>query len=201
MRIALSALLCFVMAGLSGCGSTGPRRIDASGDEAVVSMGLDYGDIVEVAGDLAKKLVTDSFLNYPPYQGNYPIKMVLSNTENKTNLRDLNTDMITQRVRSTALNSGKVRFVASFGSGPTDDIVKGAQDVKDDSRFNQDQVPKEGSLTFPQMSLVTQIQYVRSTDGKNRQNTYQVAMFVTDIQSGEIMWEEFSGPIAKLSSR
>ena len=111
------------------------------------------------------------------------------------------TNAILQRIRSSALKSGKVRFISSFGSGPTDDIVKHSQDAKDDPRFNQENVPKAGSLTYPQLSLATEILYFRSSDGRNRQITYEVYMFVSEIKTGEIVWEDNSGPIAKKVSK
>ncbi len=201
MRIAVLVTVCASALALSACAAPPPRRIDASGDEAVVSMGLDYQDIVEMAGTMATKLVSNSFLNYAPYQGKYPIKMVLSDVNNKTNIRNFPSDAVRTRVRGSALNSGKVRFVSSFGSGPTDSIVKNSQDAIDDPRFRKDQIPEAGSLTYPELSLATEIMYFRSTDGTNRQNTYEIHMFVSDIKTGEIMWEENSGPIAKLGSK
>jgi len=198
----MRSLLAIGLIALAGCRTPGPRRIDASGDEAVTSMGLDYADFVEVAEDLAGKLVHgESFLNRAPYVDHYPIKMVLSDIDNRTDIRGLPTNQITGRVRSAGLNSGKIRFVSSFGGGERDSVVEGAQDVAADPRFQQQQVPKQGSLTFPEMSLRTVIDFFHSTDGTSRQSTYVVHMFVSDIASGEIYWEEFSKPIAKAIGR
>jgi len=193
---ALSLTLTLALA--IGCSSTKPRRIEATGDEAVTSFDLDYGEFVEIAADMANRLVTQpNFLNYPPYADHLPVKMVLSDIDNRTGIRDLPVNQITGRVRSAALNSGKVRFVSSFGGGETDSVVQGSQDAIDDPRFKQEEIPEQGSLSYPQTSLRTIIDKMRSTDGTARQNTFVVHMFVSEISSGEILWEEFSEPVAK----
>ena len=33
--------------------------------------------------------------------------------------------------------------------------------------------------------------------GREKQNTYEVRMFVTDLKTGEVVWEGFSDPVAK----
>ena len=194
------ALLSLVM--LASCASRAPRRVDATGDESVVSSDLDYGEFVEIAADMANRLVSQpNFLSYPPYQDQLPIKMVLSDVENRTAIRNIPTNQITGRVRSAGLNSGKIRFVSSFGGGTTDSVVQGSQDAANDPRFKQSEVPAQGSLTYPQTALKTVIDQFYATDGRARQNTFVVHMFVSDISSGEILWEEFSEPIAKKVGR
>jgi PBP1b-binding outer membrane lipoprotein LpoB len=165
-------------------------------------MDLDYDDFAEVAADLANKLVGQpTFLDRAPYAEHQPVDMVLSDVVNNTSLRNLQTTLITGRVRSAGLNSGKLVFVSSFGGGPTDSVVQGSQDAANDPRFNQTNVPKQGSLAYPQTALRTEINEVRSTDGRNRQNSFVVHMFVSEISSGRILWEEFSTPVKKKAKK
>lgn len=202
MRLSTStALFCLSLMTLASCKSAGPTRIDASGDEAVTSMDLDYAEFVEIAGDMAGRLVSQqNFLSFDPYAGKQ-VKMVLSDVENRTDIRDLQTNQITSRVRSVATNSGRIRFVSSFGGGETDSVVQGSQGAANDPRFNQENVPEAGSLTYPQLALKTIIDQISTTDGQARQVTYSVHMFVSEIKTGEIVWEEFSDPIAKKAEK
>jgi PBP1b-binding outer membrane lipoprotein LpoB len=183
----------------AGC-AQGPKRIDASGEESVVSMGLDYGDLGEIAKSLTVQLTTSPFLNQPPYLNNYPVRMVLSEVRNETDIRNLPSELILSEVRSAALDSGKIRFVASFGE-ETDKVVAGGQEAQLDERFEQENVPQTGSLKFPDMALNTEFIQVSSVGDGARQATYVVRMYVADIKTGDILWEKRSAPIAKMTEK
>ena len=187
---------------LAACKSQGPTRIDATGDEKVTSTGLDYGEFVEIAADMANRLVSQkTFLDQSPYQESLPVRMVLSDVDNKTDLRNFPSNQITGRVRSAGLNSGKIRFVSSLGGEGTDVFVQESQEAKDDPRFKKEDIPEEGSLRYPRLSLRTIIDVIKASDGRARQNTYVVHMFVSEIKTGDILWEEFSNPIAKKTEK
>ena len=192
-----SAFLFLFLVPLASCKGEGPHRVAEGSDEDVVSMDLDYDDFSEVAADLATKLVNHGFLDKPPYAGHHPITMVLSDVINNTSLRNLQTSLILGRVQEAALESGKIVFVTSFGGGTIDSTVAGSQDVANDPRFNQQNVPKAGSLEYPQTALHTEIIEVKSSDGRARQNSFAVQMKVSEISSGIIVWQKTSEPIKK----
>ena len=54
-----------------------------------------------------------------------------------------------------------------------------------------------GKATVAGLSLRTQILWARAGTGKKSQNTYEVRMFITDVRNGEVIWEDFSTPVAK----
>ena len=69
-----------MLAGLAGCES-GPRRIDPTSDDKIVSAGVDYDEILEWASTLSQRMLVSGFLD--SYER--PVPMVVSKIENKTN--------------------------------------------------------------------------------------------------------------------
>jgi PBP1b-binding outer membrane lipoprotein LpoB len=181
-----------------GCNS-GPKRIDPNSDEHVVSMNVDYPEIVEWSETLTQRMLSDGFLDRPDYP--HPVRMVVSTVENKTNISDFPKESMLGRIRAKLRNSGKVVYVSTYGSDATDAMAGQTQELKDDDRFDTKQLPKTGQWGVARLSLRTQVLYQGARANDQRQNTYEVRMFVSDVQSGEVVWEGFSEPIAKKSSK
>ena len=76
-------------------------------------------------------------------------------------------------------------------------MTRDTQFLKDDPLFDSAQVPELGQATVASLSLRTQILWARAGAGKKSQNTYEVRMFITDVRNGEVIWEDFSSPVAK----
>lgn len=184
----------------ASCGSTGPKRIDPFGDEAVTSMGVDYREIVEWSETLTLRMLDSGFLRSEEF-GPKPVKMVVSDIENKTDLSQFPTEMVLGRMRTNLLGSGLVRFVSTYGSDGTDEMTRDTQFLRDDPLFDSAQVPELGQATVARLSLRTQILWARSGAGKKSQNTYEVRMFITDVRNGEVVWEDFSEPVAKYQAK
>ena len=177
------------------CGSA-PKRIDPLGDEAVTSMGVDYRELAEWSEVLTTRMLESGFLRSEEF-GPKPVKMVVSDIENKTDLSQFPNEIVLGRMRSNLLKSGLVRFVSTYGSDATDEMTRDTQFLRDDPLFDESQVPELGQATVASLSLRTQILWARSGSGKKSQSTYEVRMFVTDIRNGEVVWEDFSTPVAK----
>ena len=192
---AQAACLLPVLALAASCGSA-PKRIDPFGDESVTSMGVDYNEIVEWSETLTMRMLDSGFLRSDEF-GPKPVKMVVSDIENKTDLSQFPTEMVLGRMRTNLLGSGLVRFVSTYGADGTDEMTRDTQFLRDDPLFDSEQIPELGQATVAGLSLRTQILWARSGAGKKSQNTYEVRMFVTDVRNGEIVWEDFSAPVAK----
>lgn len=193
----LSQVACLIslLAITSSCGSA-PKRIDPLGKEAVTSMGVDYQELIEWSEVLTSRILQAPFLHSQEF-GPKPLKMVLSDIENKTDLSQFPNEMVMGRMRSTLLKSGLVRFVSTYGADGRDEMTRDTQFLKDDPLFDSSQVPELGQATVASLSLRTQILWARSGAGKKSQNTYEVRMFITDVRNGEVVWEDFSTPVAK----
>lgn len=182
---------------LVGC-SSGPQRIDATGDERVTSMGINYNDLVEWSGTLTQRMLRSAFLDqYKPF----PVRLAVSDIENKTNESHLPKDMMMGRIRAALLDSGKVRIVSSYGKGMKDKQAVDSQELKHDPRFEKAEWNTGGTLKVARLSLVTQFLYKGDRQGSEKQNTYEVHMMVTDAKTGDVVWEGFSDPIAKKTDR
>ena len=195
IRFNQTACLATLLFIASACG-TAPKRIDPLGEEAVTSMGVDYQELIEWSEVLTGRMLESGFLRSEEF-GPKPVKMVVSDIENKTDLSQFPTEMVMGRMRSNLLKSGLVRFVSTYGSDGRDEMTRDTQFLKDDPLFDSAQVPELGQATVAGLSLRTQILWARSGTGKKSQNTYEVRMFITDVRNGEVIWEDFSTPVAK----
>lgn len=190
-------LLVLPLALLAGCRS-GPQRIDPHSDRAITTMGVDFAEIVEWSETLTRRMV-DSGVFERGYQ--QPVPMVVSDVENRTDLSQFPKESMLGRIRSTLLQSGKVVFVATYGTDARDEMVRDTQELARDPLFDQSQVPALGQATVAQLSLRTQILWHHAAAGRAQQNTYEVRMLVNDVRTGQVVWEGFSDPIAKARSR
>jgi PBP1b-binding outer membrane lipoprotein LpoB len=159
-------------------------------------MGVDYRELAEWSEVLTARMLESGFLRSEEF-GPKPVKMVVSDIENKTDLSQFPNEIVLGRMRSNLLKSGLVRFVSTYGSDATDEMTRDTQFLRDDPLFDESQVPELGQATVASLSLRTQILWARSGSGKKSQSTYEVRMFVTDIRNGEVVWEDFSTPVAK----
>jgi PBP1b-binding outer membrane lipoprotein LpoB len=192
----LLPLLALLVSCQSGAGA-GPKRIDPGGDEAVVSAGVDYAEIIEWSGTLTQRMLSSGFLDTGEF-GSLPVKMVVSTVENKTDISHFPTEILLTNIRASLLQSGKARWVSTYGSDGTDNMTRDTQELKDDPLFNSSQVPEMGQASVARLSLRTQISWKNSQGQQKAQNTYVVRMWVTDVRNGETVWENSSDPIAKV---
>ena len=178
-----------------GCQSE-PKRIDPGGDERVTSAGVDYAEIIEWTDTLTARMLTSGFLDTGEF-GPKPVRMVVSKVENKTDLSQFPQELLLSNIRSALLDSGKARFVSTYGSDGTDEMTRDTQDLTEDPLFDASQVPEQGQASVARLSLRTQILWSHSQGLDDAQNTYVVRMWVSDVRNGEVVWEKRSDPIAK----
>ncbi len=190
----------FAAASLLGACKSTPQRIDPESDAAVTSMGVDYAEIVEWSEELTRRMLESGFLDSNEF-GEHPVRMVVSDVENKTDLVQFPKEMMLARIRSALLRSGKVRLVSTYGTDATDEMTRDTQELANDPLFDASQVPAEGQASVARLSLRAQILWSHSSSGRAKQNTYEVRMFVTDVRTGEVVWEDVSDPIAKKKTR
>lgn len=184
---------------LAGC-SQPPKRIDPTGTEAVTSMSVDYGDAQEIAASLTHKMLSSSAFNQYPR----PVLARYNNTVNNTSDPSVPASIVNTRIRSTLLNSGQIQFTSALRTAEGHDQgVREARELANDPMFNQQSVQQSGAMNAvdaPQISVNSEFQSVYSSDGKTKQRTYQLRIFVTDLLTGRVIWEDSSKPIAKVGS-
>ncbi len=174
----------------------GPRRIDPTGDDAVVSAGVDYSELLEWSGNLTEQMMASGLLARDEYAPQ-PVAMVVSEVQNKTDLAHFPTELILSNIRQTLSKSGKARWVSTYGSDGVDSVTRETLDLKKDPLFDSSQIPEAGQATVAKLSLRTQILWLYSQGYREAQNTYVMRMWISDVRTGEMVWEGQSNPIAK----
>jgi len=172
------------------------QRIDPGGDQRVTSAGVDFNEIIEWTDTLTQRMLSAGFLDTGEF-GTQPIRMVVSDVENKTDLSHFPNELLLTNIRSSLLQSGKARWVSTYGADGRDDMTRDTRDLADDPMFDKQQVPGQGKATVARLSLRTQILWTHSQGVSDSQNTYIVRMWTTDTVNGEVVWEGQSNPIAK----
>jgi len=199
-RLIIAPLSLALIAGsLVACGASAPKRIDPTGDRKVTTMEVDYDEIIEWSTDLTDRMLASRFLDVAEYQP-HPVRMVVSDIENKTDMAGFPYEMMMGRIRATLLNSQKVRYVATYGRDGTDTMPADTEELPRDPRFENPEWTQQ-KFSVARLSLRTQILYRAAASGRQRQRTYEVRMFVVDNANGEVVWEGFSDPVGKVSSR
>ena len=174
----------------------GPRRIDPQGPDAVVSAGVDYSELLEWSENLTQQMLDSQLLENDAYAPQ-PVAMAVSEIQNKTDLAHFPSELILSNIRKTLSESGKAKWVSTYGSDGVDPITRETLDLKKDPLFDSSQVPEPGQATVATLSLRTQILWLYSQGYREAQNTYVVRMWISDVRTGEMVWEAQSTPIAK----
>lgn len=190
-------LLCTPLLALATACQSGPKRVDPGGDGTVTSAGVDYNEIVEWTDRLTQQMLASGFLDSGEF-GPKPVKMVVSKISNKTDLSHFPEEVLIGKIRTALLQSGKARFVTTYGAEGTDEITRDTQELKNDPLFDKSQVPQSGQATVARLALATTISWQHSQGLDEAQNTYIVQMQVTDVTNGEEIWRGESNPIAKV---
>jgi PBP1b-binding outer membrane lipoprotein LpoB len=190
---------------LLGCNSD-PVRVDPTGNEAITTMGLDYGDSQEIATNMADQLLQSQKLS--AYRtGPKSILARYNNTVNKSSIpdRDLPVSMVTTAIRSRLIRSGEFEFTAALETAEgADPSVREARELANDPMFDQTTVQESGSMgtvDAPRLSVNSELLSAYSANQNDSQRTFELRVWVVDLKNGRTIWENTSKPISKRSRR
>jgi penicillin-binding protein activator len=175
--LSLLAALPFV---IGGC-STNAHYVQTGGRESVVSLGeINIQDYIQAANASVNKLLASGVLDKVP---NPPAVLAISFIVNNTG-QQIDTDLLTKKIRVAVLNSGKALTTTTIGPGGTaeDPMAKGLQQEAE-AGVNQ----KTGRA--PDFTLSGKIIETTARAGKTRQSTYSFQLSLTDIKTGLAVWE------------
>ncbi len=193
MRKILFITLSLVLAvGIVGC-QTATSNIDTQNDTGKAVLGLDYRDFARAASEMVETMSRSKALSKPA-GGRYV--MATSVIKNDTDLR-IDTDQLMAKIQEELLNSGRVVFTSSIGSGDSvDEMIRQARKLREDQEFNKSTVQQKGKLIAPDLSISGKliqknIDYTRNS----RQVEYYIQLRITELESGLIIWqhEKFIG--------
>lgn len=164
---------------VAGCG-TNAHYIETGGRESVVNVGsINIQDYIQAANAASQDLLQSGVLDRAQH---HPAVLVLSRIVNNTG-QQIDTDLLTQKIRIALLNSGKATFTTTMGLGgkAEDPMAKGLQQ---ENEFMNDSKPQP----LPDFSLSGKIIQLVARAGDTSQSTYSFQLTLTDPKTGNAVW-------------
>ncbi len=174
----LTSLLSLVLFG--GC-ATHTRYVEPTGPRTIVTSEINIQDFSYAAEDMVKSLLVSGSLDKMPQQ---PAILAISRIINNTT-QQIDTDMLTKKIRVALNQSGKVLTTTTIGiGGIAEDPL--AQGIQQENEFYAD---KKEPQRLPDYSLSGKIIENRDRQDNVRQVTYTFQLSLTD-GNGLAVWEE-----------
>ena len=181
---------------LTACGGT--RVVDLNDEQEVSNMQhvmeLEYRDWTNTAEKMTESMIASGALKAE----SKPV-IAIGNIVNDTTQR-IDSDMLTKKIRTTLLKSGKAQIATNFsGEDTTSDKVR---TKRSDDEYNQSTIAQKGTLIAPNMSLSGKMLqrnlklesgWFSSVDTRVE---YYLQLTLTDLKSGLSVWED-EQPIIK----
>ncbi len=172
----LLAALPFVV---GGCASA--HYVETGGRENVVNVGqINIQDYIQAANAATGELLASGALDRVP---NPPAVLAISRIVNNTG-QQIDTDLLTKKIRVALLNSGKAQTTTTMGLGGTaeDPMAKGLQ--QENEFMNDQKVTRK-----PDFTLSGKIIETKAKSGNTSQSTYSFQLSLTDTRTGLATWE------------
>jgi uncharacterized protein (TIGR02722 family) len=193
MKRMIPLALCLALA---ACGGT--RVVDLNDKDEVNAMQhvmeLEYRDWTNTA-----EKMTNSMINSGALKSESKPVIAMGNIVNDTTQR-FDTDVLTKKIRTTLLNSGKAQIATNFSGEDTNSDKMRAQRGNDE--YDQKTIAQKGTLVAPNMSLSGKMLqrnlklesgWFSSVDTRVE---YYLQLTLTDLKTGLSVWED-EQPIIK----
>ena len=165
---------------LAGC-ATDAHYVQTGGRENVVTVsGINIQDYIQAANDMTGKLLASGALDRV---ANPPAVLAISRIVNNTG-QQIDTDLLTKKIRVSVLESGKALTTTTLGLGGSaeDPMAKGLQQ---ENEFKND----VKATRTPDFTLSGKIIELTARASNTRQTTYSFQLSLTDAKSGLAVWE------------
>jgi len=172
----LAAAIPFIV---GGCASA--HYVETGGSESAVTVGqINIQDYIQAANAATSDLLASGALDKVATP---PAVLAISRIVNNTG-QQIDTDLLTKKIRVAVLNSGKAQTTTTMGLGGTaeDPMAKGLQQ---ENEFMNDQK----TTRKPDFTLSGKIIQTISRAGSTRQATYSFQLSLTDARTGLAVWE------------
>jgi penicillin-binding protein activator len=163
---------------ITGCG-TNAHYIQSGGRESIVSINqINIQDFISAANSATADLLASGVLDRVPHP---PAVLAMSRIVNNTG-QQIDTDLLTKRIRVALLQSGKAVTTTTFGyDGPEDPLAKSIQQ-------QQQAAGNPSAAPLPDFTLSGKIIQTTAKAGNTRQSTYTFQLSLTD-RRGLALWE------------
>ena len=173
----LLPLIATVAAVIAGCGTPG-HYVETGGRENIVSVNdVNIQDFISAGNAMTASLLSSGVLDRVPKP---PAILAMSRIVNNTG-QQIDTDLLTKRIRVALLQSGKAVTTTTFGQ-VEDPLAKSIQ---------QEQVAtgNQPATPLPNFTLSGKIIQVNAASGDYKQATFSFQLSMTD-QRGLAVWED-----------
>ena len=179
-NVLLSLLAAAIPFVVGGC-ATDAHYVETGGRESVVNIGqINIQDYIQAANAATSDLLASGALDKVATP---PAVLAISRIVNNTG-QQIDTDLLTKKIRVALLNSGKALTTTTMGLGGTaeDPMAKGLQQ---ENEFMNDQK----TTRKPDFTLSGKIIETTAQAGNTRQSTYSFQLSLTDARTGLAVWE------------
>ena len=180
-KTALLSLLAATIPFIVGGCATRAHYIQTGGRESVVNVNsINIQDFIQAADAATGDLLAGGALDKV---ANPPAVIAISRIVNNTG-QQIDTDLLTKKIRVALLNSGKAQTTTTMGLGGTaeDPMAKGLQQ---EAEFKADQP----ATRTPDFTLSGKIIQTIARDGGTSQSTFSFQLSLTDTKTGLAVWE------------
>ena len=165
----------------AGCAGTNAHYVETGDQHNVVSLNqINIQDYIQAANEMTGKLLASGALDKVPTP---PAVLAISRIVNNTS-QQIDTDLLTKKIRVAVLDSGKALTTTTMGLGGTaeDPMAKGLQQ---ENEFKSD----AKATRTPDFTLSGKIIQLAVRSGDTRQSTYSFQLSLTDSKTGLAVWE------------
>jgi penicillin-binding protein activator len=164
----------------AGC-ATNAHYVQTGGNENIVNIGqINIQDYIQAANDMTGKLLASGALDRVP---NPPAVLAISRIINNTG-QQIDTDLLTKKIRIAVLDSGKAMTTTTMGLGGTAEDPM-AQGLQQENEFKND----TKTTRTPDFTLSGKIIQLAVRAGSTSQSTYSFQLSLTDSKTGLAVWE------------
>jgi penicillin-binding protein activator len=164
----------------AGC-ATNAHYVQTGGSENIVNVGqINIQDYIQAANDMTGNLLASGALDRVPAP---PAILAISRIVNNTG-QQIDTDLLTKKIRVAVLNSGKAMTTTTMGLGGTAEDPM-AQGLQQENEFKND----VKNTRTPDFTLSGKIIQLTARAGDTRQSTYSFQLSLTDSKTGLAVWE------------
>jgi len=163
----------------AGCG-TNAHYVQTGGSQSVVTIGqINIQDYIQAANTMTSELLASGALDRVATP---PAVMAISRIVNNTG-QQIDTDLLTKKIRIAVLQSGKALTTTTFGlGGKAEDPM--AQGLQQENDFKSDK-----GIRTPDFTLSGKIIQLAVKAGDTSQSTYSFQLSLTDAKNGLAVWE------------
>ena len=200
MKKIMSVALCAV---LTACGGTSVVDLDNAQEVSAMQnvMELEYRDWTSTAEKMTKSMLTSGAFS----RLKNPV-IAMGAIKNDT-MQRFDTDILTKKIRSTLVNSGRAQVATSFRSNKAaeDETTYAMRQTRDNAEYDSSTIAQKGTLVAPNMSLSGKMiqrnlklesGWFSSVDTRVE---YYLQLTLTDLKTGLSVWED-EQPIVKEGS-